>query len=437
MTDHHDTPDTSDTDILTGDVDRRGFLSCMAWAGTGMLWTMSGGVPKSGILGARPPKNGDLFFGQISDSHIGFNKAANADVTATMQAAIAKINALPTAPAFLLHTGDISQLAKASEFDTADQVLRGSRTKDVFFVPGEHDVGTDDGRSYLARYGKTAQRAGGAGGWYSFDHSGVHFIGLVNVFNLKAGGLGSLGAEQLEWLEKDVKHLASSTPIVVFAHVPLWSVYPAWGWGTDDGARALTYLKRFGSVTVLNGHIHQTMQKVEGNVTFHTALSTAFPQPRPGTAPAPGPMVVPANQLRDVLGITQVKYLAQHRHLAIVDESLSGASPAEAMAAGEAAARAGAQSASAGAPTISAKPGAVTITNFAFTPQSTQIAAGDRVSWTNDDDVPHRIQSVNSAFAPSSVLDTKASYEVALTRPGEYKYFCSLHPTMTGSIIVR
>jgi plastocyanin len=407
----------------------------MAWAGTGMLWTMSGGVPTSGLLGARPPKNGDLFFVQISDSHIGFNKAANADVTATMQAAIAKINALPTAPAFLLHTGDISQLAKASEFDTADQVLRDSRTKDVFFVPGEHDVGTDDGRSYLERYGKKTQRAGGTGGWYSFDHSGVHFIGLVNVFNLKAGGLGTLGAEQLEWLEKDVKHLASSTPIVVFAHVPLWSVYPAWGWGTDDGARALAYLKRFGSVTVLNGHIHQTMQKVEGNVTFHTALSTAFPQPRPGTAPAPGPMVVPANQLRDVLGIRQVRYVAQQRHLAIVDETLSGESPAAAMAAGEAAARAIAPAPAAA--TAPSRPGAVTITNFAFTPGNIQIAAGDRVSWTNDDDVPHRIQSANSAFAPSAVLDTKATYEVALTRPGEYKYFCSLHPMMTGTIVVR
>jgi plastocyanin len=352
-----------------------------------------------------------------------------------MQAAIAKINALPTAPAFLLHTGDISQLAKASEFDTADQVLRDSRTKDVFFVPGEHDVGTDDGRSYLARYGKKAQRAGGTGGWYSFDHSGVHFIGLVNVFNLKAGGLGTLGAEQLEWLEKDVKHLASSTPIVVFAHVPLWSVYPAWGWGTDDSARALTYLKRFGSVTVLNGHIHQTMQKVEGNVTFHTALSTAFPQPRPGTAPAPGPMVVPANQLRDVLGIRQVRYIAQQRHLAIVDETLSGESPAAAMAAGEAAARASAPAPATA--TAAARPGAVTITNFAFTPGNIQIATGDRVSWTNDDDVPHRIQSANSAFAPSAVLDTKASYDVALTRPGEYKYFCSLHPMMTGTIVVR
>ena len=426
-----DKSETTEIDHLAGDVDRRGFLNCMAWAGTGLLWTMSGGVPKSGPPGARKPGKNDLFFVQISDSHIGFNKAANADVTATMQAAISKINALPVAPAFLLHTGDISQLAKASEFDTADQVLRDSRTKDVFFVPGEHDVGTDNGRQYLDRYGKAAQRAGG---WYSFDHSGVHFIGLVNVFNLKAGGLGSLGTEQLEWLEKDVKHLTASTPIVVFAHVPLWSAYPEWGWGTDDGARALSYLKKFGSVTVLNGHIHQTMQKVEGNVTFHTALSTAFPQPHPGTAPAPGPMAVPAGQLKDVLGITQVRYLANHTHLAIVNDTLSGASPDAAMAAGEAAARASVPAAAASAPQ---QRGVVSIANFAFTPKVVEITKGDRVTWKNDDDVPHRIQSTKVAFAASPVLDTRASYDVVLKEPGEYDYFCSLHPMMTGKIVVR
>ena len=430
-----DSTETTDSDLLAGDVDRRGFLNCMAWAGTGLLWTMSGGVPKSGPLGARRPGAGDLFFVQISDSHIGFSKAANADVTATMQAAVAKINALPVAPAFLLHTGDISQLAKPSEFDTADQVLRDSRTKDVFFVPGEHDVGSDNGRGYLDRYGKASQRAGGSGGWYSFGHSGVHFIGLVNVFNLKAGGLGSLGTDQLVWLQKDVKHLAASTPIVVFAHVPLWSVYPAWGWGTDDGALALSYLRKFGSVTVLNGHIHQTMQKVEGNVTFHTAQSTAFPQPRPGTAPAPGPMVVPAGQLRDVLGITQVRYLAQQRHLAIIDESLSGESPSAAFAAGEAAARASAPDAR--VPVAASRRGAVSISNFAFTPKRIEIAKGEHVIWSNDDDVPHRIQSANEAFSPSSVLDTKASYDVVFGQPGEYGYFCSLHPTMTGSVVVR
>lgn len=204
---------------------------------------MSGGVPRSSLLGAEPVSGSDLFFMQISDSHIGFDKAENTDVTATMRAASAKINALPVQPAFLLHTGDITQLSKPSEFDTADQVLLEARAGKTFFVPGEHDVSVDGGASYLDRYGKGTHRARVGGGWYSFDHSGGHFMGLVNVLDLKAGGLGSLGTEQLDWIEKGVKHLSSSTPIVVFAHVPLWSVYPAWGWGTDDGARALSYLK--------------------------------------------------------------------------------------------------------------------------------------------------------------------------------------------------
>ena len=427
-----DTTESTNEKPIDSDVDRRGFLRCMAWAGTGMVWTISGGVPRSSIAGEELPKAGELFFVQISDSHIGFNKAANADVTETMRKAIAKINALPTQPAFLLHTGDISQLSKPSEFDTADQVLKESRTKDVFFVPGEHDVATDNGVSYLERYGKGAQRIAGSGGWYSFDHSGVHFIGLVNVLNLKAGGLGSLGADQLEWMEKDVKHLSASTPIVVFAHVPLWTVYPEWGWGTDDGARALGYLKRFGSVTVLNGHIHQTMQKVEGNVAFHTALSTAFPQPRPGTAPAPGPMVVPAGHLSDVLGIREVRYLRHHNHLAIVDRTLSGADPAPIMAEGEAAARASASS----APAQAAVNDQITIANFAFTPKALTVAAGKTVTWVNHDDTAHRIKSANNQFASSPVLDTRASYPATFAKPGEYPYFCSIHPTMTGKIIV-
>src|SRR5206468_803244 len=205
-------------------------------------------------------------------------------------------------PAFLLHTGDISHLSKPEEFDTAAQLIKEAKIDHAFYVPGEHDVLNDDGKLYRERYGKGTKGSG----WYSFNQKGVHFIGLVNVMNLKAGGLGSLGAEQLEWLENDVKHLGSSTPIVVFAHIPLWTVYPEWGWGTEDSAQALGYLKRFGSVTVLNGHIHQIMQKVEGNVSFHTAMATAFPQPVPGTAPSAGPLAVPADELRHVLGITNV-----------------------------------------------------------------------------------------------------------------------------------
>jgi len=305
-------------------IDRRGFLKCMAWAGTGALCVMQGGVLKSyGLsrlsdLGGRTPAAGELSFAQISDSHMGFNKPANPDVAGTLKAAVDKINGLSTAPEFLLHTGDISHLSKPEEFDTVDQILKATG-KEVFFVPGEHDVLNDDGAQFRERYGKGAKGAG----WYSFEKKGVHFIGLVNVMNLKAGGLGTLGREQLEWLEDDVKHLKHSTPLVVFAHIPLWTVYPDWGWGTEDSAQALAYLKKFGSVTVLNGHIHQTMQKVEGTVTFHTAASTAFPQPEPGKAPSPGPMKVPAEQLRSVLGITDVNYVRGQQALAVVDSSLA------------------------------------------------------------------------------------------------------------------
>lgn len=305
-------------------IDRRGFLKCMAWAGTGVLFVLQGGVLKSFALSEvagmeAGSLRGELSFFQISDSHIGFNKPANPDVVGTLQAAVARINASPVPPAFVLHTGDLTHLSKPEEFDTLGQVLGSLRTDRILYVPGEHDVLNDNGQQFRERFGQGTQ----GDGWYSFDHGGAHFIGLVNVLNLKAGGLGNLGPEQLEWLEKDVKHLKHSTPIVVFAHIPLWSVYPEWGWGTDDSAQALSYLKRFGSVTVLNGHIHQIMQKVEGNITFHTAMSTAFPQPQPGTAPSPGPMKVPAEQLRSLLGVTDVNSVRGKHSLAIMDSPLA------------------------------------------------------------------------------------------------------------------
>src|SRR6516225_1780316 len=306
---------------MTHQVDRRGALECMLWAGTGMLWVLSGGVPRSlglaSAAAAELPK-GSFSFLQMSDSHIGFNKPVNPNALATLQEAIAKINAMPVKPAFMLHTGDITHLSKDQEFDDADQAIKASGLT-TFYVPGEHDVideGT--GKAYLQRYGKGVKGAG----WHSFDQNGIHFIGLVNVVNLKSGGLGNLGNEQLEWLENDVESLSASTPIVVFAHIPLWTVYPEWGWGTEDGTRALGYLKRFGSVTVLNGHIHQIMQKVEGNVTFHTARSTAFPQPEPGKALSPDPVKVPEDRLRSMLGITSVAVKQGTQPLAITDREL-------------------------------------------------------------------------------------------------------------------
>jgi len=307
-------------------IDRRGFLKCMAWAGTGMLWTAAGGTIASGILqpaSARageinPAMGADFTFVQISDSHIGFSKEANKDVLGTLKAAVAKINALPAPPDFLLHTGDLTHLSEVEEFDTLEQILKSCKAKNVFYVPGEHDVLNDNGKQYLERFGKGTKGQG----WFSFDHKGTHFVGLNNVMAIREGGLGQLGDDQLEWMEDDLKAVSDSTPVVVFAHVPLWMAYPQWGWGTADGARALGYLKRFGSLTVLNGHIHQVLKKTEGNATFHTAMSTAFPQPAPGTAPKPGPLKVDAGKLRSVLGITEVSYSEGKHSLAIVDETL-------------------------------------------------------------------------------------------------------------------
>jgi Icc protein len=406
------------TNINNDGVDRRGFLKCMAWAGTGAVWTVSGGVLHSKTIGEGPDGSEDggtgFSFVQISDSHIGFNKEANKDVTATLEQAIAKINALERTPDFLIHTGDLSHLSKPSEFDTLDQVLKSAKSGKSFFVPGEHDMLTDNGQQYLERYGKGTKGAG----WYSFDHKGVHFVGLVNVVDLKAGGLGTLGDEQLNWLERDLRDRSSSHPIVVFAHIPLWTVYPEWGWGTGDGAKALSMMRRFGSVTVLNGHIHQVMQKVEGNVSFHTAMSTAFPQPKPGTAPSPGPLKVPAEQLSSVLGVTHVNYIAGNRTLAVVDSTLE-------MVAGQETKHGGVSDGV-----------AVKIDNFSFTPKSLSVKAGTTITWTNQDDIPHNVVSTEKKFS-SQVLDTDQQFSFRFQEPGTYPYYCKIHPMMTGSVVVE
>jgi plastocyanin len=430
-------------------VDRRGFLKCMAWAGAGLVWTLSGGVPSSRLFGATGHAGHDgngFSFVQISDSHIGFNKGANPDVTGTFQTAIDKINSLPAVPDLILHTGDLTQISKPGEFDTVEQVLKGAKATQVFYTPGEHDFATDNGEQFLQRYGKSTKGRG----WQSFDHKGVHFIGLVNVANLRAGGMGSLGADQLEWLEDDVKGLAASTPVVVFAHIPLWAVYPEWGWGTEDSAQALAYLKRFGSVTVLNGHIHQIMQKVEGNVSFHTAMATAFPQPVPGTAPSAGPLGVPADDLRKVLGITQVNFMAGSHHLAVVDATLAG-TPAEesveilkragAAATSKAAAQtqaraADGQAANKPASGASGEVVQVSIDNFSFTPQTLTVRKGTSVVWTNHDDIPHTVDENDLVFV-SSVLDTNQKFQHAFQTAGRFPYYCRLHPRMTGTVVVE
>jgi 3',5'-cyclic AMP phosphodiesterase CpdA len=305
-----------------GSATRRGVLKCLAWAGTGILWTVAGGVPKGIELGlageaVAAPMQGFTFV-QVSDSHIGFRAAPNPDPVATLKEALARIGKLPARPAMMIHTGDVSHLSKPAEFDTAAQTLEEAGLE-IHFIPGEHDVIGDDGKEFFSRFGGKGRTSGG---WYSFDLGGVHFIALVNVVGFTPGTGGKLGPEQLEWLEKDLAGLSASTPIVAMAHIPMWPLYPKWGWATADAPAALQYLKRFGSVTVLNGHIHQIAQKVEGNLTFRTAMSTAFPQPAAGQGPGPGPLQVPADRLKHMLGLRRIEY-APANDLALTDVTLS------------------------------------------------------------------------------------------------------------------
>ncbi|HTK79297.1 MAG TPA: metallophosphoesterase [Rhizomicrobium sp.] len=299
---------------------RRGALKCLG-VGACTLFTLSSGVFGAINLAEAATRKdmGAPLFVQISDTHIGFNKDANPDVVGTLNKSIDFINALPQQPAFAIHTGDITHLSKAEEFDEAQQLLKRMRVSEIHAVPGEHDVTDGPGTEFFNRYGKASANKG----YYAFDAAGVHFIALVNVMDFKAGGLGALGDNQLAWLKNDLAGRSASQPIVVFAHMPLWTIYEPWGWGTAEGDQIAMLLARFGSVTVLNGHIHQIVQKVEGNITFHTARSTAYPQPTAGTGPGPGPLKVPTEQLPKMLGVTTVKLTRTRGPLTLADSTLA------------------------------------------------------------------------------------------------------------------
>jgi 3',5'-cyclic AMP phosphodiesterase CpdA len=304
---------------------RRNALKCMAYGGAGTLFALSGGVlmPIDLAVAAADKdaaaKLGRPLFVQISDTHIGFNKEANPDVNSTLTETIDYVNAMSTQPALIIHTGDITHLSKPAEFDTAQQLLGKLRTTELHTVPGEHDTTDATQTEYFNRFGKASNNKG----YYSFDHAGVHFIGLINVLQFKPGGLGTLGPDQIAWVTADLKGRSSSTPIVVFAHMPLWTIYEPWGWGTGDADQVMAQLARFGSVTVLNGHIHQIVQKVEGNVTYHTARSTSYPQPVAGQAEGPGPLKVPADQLKKMLGVTDVTVAKHQKSLTLTDTTLA------------------------------------------------------------------------------------------------------------------
>lgn len=320
---------TRDRDRPENRITRRQALACLAqWSGAAVVWTVSGGVPHA--LGATrgdamlKSAGGDaLKFVQISDTHIGFKKDANPDVAGSLRRAMADINALPTKPAFVVHTGDVSHLSKPEEFGHAKELLQELRVDRVHTVPGEHDT-IDEGTTGYLRY---FDHDGNGKSWYSFNQAGVHFVGLNNVENFKAKTLAALGDEQLAWLKKDLSSVSHSTPVIVLAHIPLWTIWEPWGWGTADSAEAIALLRPYGSVTVLNGHIHQVLQKVEGSVSLHTAMSLAYPLPTPGQAGIgePGPVTVASAELGKLLGTRQVSVVRGRHELALVDTPLDRA----------------------------------------------------------------------------------------------------------------
>ena len=411
--------------------DRRQALKCLsAWSGAAVVWTVSGGVPRA--LGATSPgtpaagDSGALTFVQISDTHIGFRKEANPDVVGSLRHAIADINALPQAPAFVVHTGDVSHLSKPEEFGGAREILRELHVDRVHTVPGEHDA-IDDG---VTGYLKYFDHDGNGRGWYSFDQGGVHFVGLNNVMNFKLGTMAALGDEQLGWLKSDLAGQASSTPIVVLGHIPLWTIWEPWGWGTSDSAQALALLRPFGSVTVLNGHIHQVLQKVEGHISLHTAMSLAYPW-----ASCSVPASFPWCEVEPSSPWSIGRSIAEQRE-ASMKPALFRAIRASLLTLAWFAALSISASLAA-APTLATTPATtVDIAKFAFVPKELTVEPGTKVRWTNRDETPHTVTSQGKVFA-SKAMDTDDQFEFTFAAEGDFAYFCTVHPFMTGVVHVR
>ena len=291
---------------------RRGALKCLAFGGLGTVFVLAGGVltPVELALAADPktsPAKGVPLFLQISDTHIGFNKEANPDVAGTLKQTIDFVNAMPVKPALTIHTGDITHLSKPEEFDLAAQLMSGLKITELHTVPGEHDVTDGPGTEYFSRFGQASDNKG----YYSFDHQGVHFVGLVNVMHFKPNGLGASRRRATRVArERSQVTLVEHADRRLRTHADVDDLRTV-GLGHRRCRSGDELSERFGSVTVLNGHIHQIVSKVEGNITFHTARSTAYPQPTAGQGDGPGPLKVASDQLPKMLGVTSVS-IARH-----------------------------------------------------------------------------------------------------------------------------
>jgi hypothetical protein len=259
---------------------RRDLLALMGVGGVVFASGLAGCARAATSPLARPAR--DFFFLQLSDTHWGFRGPANPEADTCLRTAVSTIRASREKPAFVVFTGDLTHTtddakerrARMAEFRAIVSELEGTR---LVFLPGEHDAAPDRGEAYDAAFGAPNQ---------AFSHEGVSFVTLDNA---SAPG-GALGDAQLDWLATEVARVPPDMPLVVFAHRPLFDLYPEWEWATKDGARALEILARHGNVTVFYGHIHQEHHTVTGRITHHSARSLIFPLPAPGAAPKRAPL---------------------------------------------------------------------------------------------------------------------------------------------------
>lgn len=261
-------------------IDRREFLKL---AGIGSVVFVAGPGSLLSVAEAAKSGNDGFFFVQLSDTHWGFaGPAVNPDALGTLKKAVAAVNSLTSQPDFVMFTGDLTHVTedekerrkRLSEFKKIASELK---VKNVRFMPGEHDAGLDEGKTFKEFFETTH---------YTFDHKGVHFIVLDNV----SDPTSSIGEAQLAWLSGDLKKLDNKARIVIFTHRPLFDLYPDWDWHTRDGSKALDMLMPYPNVTVFYGHIHQEHHHQTGHIAHHAAKGLMYPLPAPGSVPKKQPV---------------------------------------------------------------------------------------------------------------------------------------------------
>jgi hypothetical protein len=263
-------------------IDRRDFMRLAAIAGI----TYASGL-RAGPYGAKDASSAtkpgdDFYFVQLSDTHWGYEGPINPDARGTLPKAIAAVNALAEAPDFIVFTGDLTHLTlnpkeRRARLTQVREQLAGLKVREIHVLPGEHDASADHGEAFQEIFGPTH---------YAFDHKGIHFVALDNVSDPN----GAIGDEQLAWFAGVLETLPKDQPLVVLTHRPLFDLYPAWGWATADGARAVELMMPFRNATVFYGHIHQENTHMTGHIGHHAAKSLIFPMPAPGSQPDHKPL---------------------------------------------------------------------------------------------------------------------------------------------------